>query len=458
SSVSGTDNIYLQTAEKKVTALTRSKFGASDLSINGEMVFFSDYTFLGNNICITRLSDAPGRVNENGSSASFLINRFDIKPQPTDTNSVVNYISEPYRKWQHLFKFHSWMPFYADIEEIQSDPASIRPGVSIMTQNHLSTLTSTIGYEYSQEKNHLFHSRITWKGWYPVIESKIDYGDDPRITKFDAPGNHSIIMPGIRFSNTVYIPLHFSSGRFSEYFQPSITSHYQNDYVYIKEEDTYDYNQTILSGRLYFSNYSGSSMRDIYPRWAQTIDLNYSFAPLDKVIYGSAISFKTSLYFPGILANNGIKFRFEKEKQDPVKLLYGNRISFPRGYKDLFSMDYNFLSADYVLPLAYPDFNVASLFYLKRIRTGLFYDYVSGPGNSFFEFSSNGPIPVFSYPDKETFRSFGFELLADFHVLRIPFLISGGVQAAWKKLNESPSFEILFNIDLFGMTLGKRQL
>ena len=33
----------------------------------------------------------------------------------------------------------------------------------------------------------------------------------------------------------------------------------------------------------------------------------------------------------------------------------------------------------------------------------------------------------------ESFKSFGFELLADFHILRIPFMISGGVQTAWKK-------------------------
>ena len=42
----------------------------------------------------------------------------------------------------------------------------------------------------------------------------------------------------------------------------------------------------------------------------------------------------------------------------------------------------------------------------------------------------------------ETFKSFGFELLADFHVLRIPFMISGGVQSAWKNISENPVFEI----------------
>jgi len=36
-----------------------------------------------------------------------------------------------------FFRFHSWMPFYADIETIKSDPASIRPGVDNNDTKHL---------------------------------------------------------------------------------------------------------------------------------------------------------------------------------------------------------------------------------------------------------------------------------------------------------------------------------
>jgi hypothetical protein len=57
-----------------------------------------------------------------------------------------------------------------------------------------------------------------------------------------------------------------------------------------------------------------------------------------------------------------------------------------------------------------------------------------------------------------SFRSFGLELLADFHIFRIPYMISAGVQSAWKNLNEKPSLELLFNIDLYGMTIGRRQM
>jgi hypothetical protein len=460
SSSSGTDNIYLRTPDNKITALTRSRFGTIDLCLNGEKVFFSDYTSSGNNICSITFARSQSTTYNNLSKSFFLINCFDIKPHPSDNKTGTIYTPEPYRKWQHLFRFHSWMPFYADIEEIKADPATVRPGISVMTQNHLSTLISSIGYEYSKEKNHVFHSRITWKGWYPVFESQLDYDDDPQIYKSgETVVNPSVIKPGIIFSNTVSIPLNFSSGKFSEYLRPSVTSDYRNNYFYIKDEGYYDYGQTILSGRLYFSNYHRSSLRDIYPRWAQIIDMNYSFAPFDKKIYGSAISMKTSFYFPGFFPNNGIKIRIEKEKLIPVKYFFsGNRISLPRGYMNLFSKEINFLSVDYVLPLVYPDFNLASLLYLKRIRTGLFYDYASGPGNSFYRNSENGLVPLYNDPNKISFKSFGFELLADFHIFRIPFMISGGVQTSWKNISEMPSFEVLFNIDLFGMTIGRNPM
>lgn len=453
SSRSGTDNIYLRTSDRKIKPLTRSRFGTIDLCLNGGTILFSDYTSSGNNICRTTLAESSEIAKENASTSSFLINRFDIKPQAFDNNKT--YTPEPYRKWQHLFKFHSWMPFYADLEEIKADPTAVRPGASIMTQNLLSTLVSSIGYEYSVTKRHVFHSRITWKGWYPVFESQLDYGDDPLIYKVgEKVGDPSIIQSGIRFSNTVSLPLQYSSGKFSEYLRPSFTSDYRNKYIYIKEQGTYDYGQTIFTGRLYFSNYYSTAVRDIYPKWAQTFDLNYTFAPYDKKIYGSAFSLKTSLFFPGILPNNAIKIRLEKENQVTSKYLFSNRVLFPRGYKNIGSENIDFLSVDYVLPLAYPDFNLSSLIFLKRIRTGLFYDYASAKGNYYYDNITNTPESYY-HNYKEAFSSFGFELMADFHVFRIPYIISGGVQSAWKTIGEKPSFELIFNIDLYGMTIGR---
>lgn len=471
SSSSGTDNIYLRTLNNKKISVTRSRFGTIDVSSAGNKILFSDYTSLGNNICSTSIPITREVSKEFVSSSSFLINKFDIKPKLDTESNSLTYTPEPYRKWQHLFRFHSWMPFYADIVTIKSDPTSIRPGLTIMTQNSLSTLTSSIGYEYSADKRNVIHSRVTWNGMYPVIESQLDYGTIPEISKMGQNiANPINSQSGINFKNTVSFPLQFSSGRFSQYLQPSLSMDYINQYImqgqmpdhyiYIKEKNTYDYGQTYFTGRFYFENYHRLAIRDIYPRWAQVVDLSYTFAPFDKLIYGTDRTLKTAFYFPGFFPNNGIKIRFEKEKQVPTVMgfFYGNRVSLPRGYNNIFPTEIDFLSVDYVLPLLYPDFNVASLLYLKRIRAGLFYDYASGPGNAMYKYTVNGLVPLYDNAEKESFKSFGVQLLADFHILRIPFMISGGVQSAWKSINESPSVELLFNIDLFGTTVGRRKM
>lgn len=459
SSSSGTDNIYLQTPDKRKVRVSRSKFGVTDVTYAENKLLFGNYTPLGNNICSTSIDKIPVIAPSQTGISSFLINRFDLKIKTDSSFTGKQYTPEPYRKWQHLFRFHSWMPFYADIETIKTDPTNIRPGFTIMTQNALSTLTSTIGYEYSADRLNLLHTRVTWNGWYPVIESQLDYGAFPGISKMGQDVSKPInVKPGLSFLNTVSFPLQFSSGRFSQYLRPSVSTDYINNYIYIKETGTYDYGQTIITGRLYFSNYDRLALRDIYPRWAQIMDFNYCFAPFDKVIYGSAISLKTVFYLPGFLPNNGIKIRLETEKQDPKKYLYGNFSSFPRGYYNIVSKQIQFLSADYVLPLVYPDINLASLLYIKRIRAGFFYDYATGPGNAMYKYSTNGLVPLYDEAERISFKSYGIDLLADFHLLRIPFMISGGVQTAWKSFDKAPSFEMLFNIDLYGLTIGKRRM
>ncbi len=459
SSATGTDNILLKSPDNKISRLTSSRFGISDLFLTRNTIIYSDYTSGGNNICVLSSADIRQTTPIKQGNPSPLLDQVKMNQQSTSKTISTSYTPEPYRKWQHLFRFHSWMPFYADIETITSNPASVRPGITVMSQNSLSTLTSTIGYEYSATKRNVIHSRITWEGWYPVVESQLDYGDDPGVYKLgESVNSPPEPKPTIRFSNTVLLPFRFSSGRFSQYLQPSVSSEYVNSYIYLKENGRYDYGQTILKGRLFFSNYQISAYRDIFPRWAQTIDLNYSYAPFDRNIYGNSTSISSSFYFPGILPNNGIRLRFEKEKQNPSKYFFGSMISFPRGYSEIISTDLNFLSADYALPLIYPDFNLASLLYIKRIRADLFYDYASGTDNYYFNVIVNGESTNQFHQGNEKFSSFGVELMSDFHLFRIPFMISGGVRAAWKNFNQNPYFELLFNMDLFGMSIGRRVL
>ena len=54
-----------------------------------------------------------------------------------------------------------------------------------------------------------------------------------------------------------------------------------------------------------------------------------------------------------------------------------------------------------------------------------------------------------------TFKSFGVQLMADFYLFRMPFMISSGVEASWRAIGETPYLKMLFGVDIFGMNIGK---
>jgi hypothetical protein len=459
SSESGTENIYILSPDKKIRMITDSRFGATDPLPDGNKIIFSDYSSSGNNICFTEINPEAKLISGERSDSGFLIKRIQAPLPVSEIAPESNYLPVRYKKWKHLFGFHSWMPFYADIDEIKSDPLAVRPGFTIFSQNQLSTLTTSGGYEY-YDKLHKFHSTILWEGWYPVYEARIDYGEHPFIFKPDNnTADPAVVEPGINFKNTLSVPLRFSSGKYFQFLQPSLSSVYQNDYIYVKEDSRYDYGQIQLTGRMYFYNAFNSSLRDIYPRLAQVVDLNFSIYPWDKDFYGSVTALQTAFFFPGVFRNNVFRLRYENEFQTAAKFLRPNRVHFPRGYKNIISEEISFVSCDYIAPLFYPDLNIWSLFYLKRIRAGLFYDFAKGTNNYYLKTLPSGNTGVdYVHKYSEKFSSYGGELMADFHLLRIPYMISAGVQAAWSEDLKSPVLEAIFSIDIYGMNIGRSGL
>ncbi len=454
SSASSADNLWLLTPSGEEKRLTGSRFGVYDITLTGDTLFFTDYKMSGYDICMLSLRKVSIREAHSQFDTKLLpdIQRNSVN-KLTETGGAPEYTPKPYRKWLHPLRVHSWLPFYADIEQVKSDPLALSPGLTLFSQNDLSTLVTTAGYERSNGFDYL-HLGLTWKGWFPVIETGADYGGYPEILKFsnNVP-DPSFVPVALKFRNTVSLPLSFRRGNLSAYIRPSVTAVHNTSLIYIKESNVYDRGQTEMTGRAFLSLYSASGMRDIYPRWALVADYSYTSFPWDRDIYGTMSTFSTTLYMPGLVKNHGLRLRYNTDHQNPEKLVLYNRAEWPRSYSNIISKELNSFSADYVFPLLYPDLNIPSFLYVKRLRGGLFYDYATGTDNIYLQSSGN------IYVNKtETFRSFGTELLADFFVLRIPFMISGGVEAAWRNVNEAPWFRLIFNIDIYGMMVGRYRM
>ena len=129
-------------------------------------------------------------------------------------------------------------------------------------------------------------------------------------------------------------------------------------------------------------------MKDIKPRLGLVVDINYSHAPLNSDIYGSTVSILAGMYVPGFFNHHSIYLRGGVERQQTEKYLYGNRLSFPRGYTNRISEKLNTLRADYYLPLFYPEFHIGGLLYVPRFHANTFYDYAKGEGNYYYNGSN----------------------------------------------------------------------
>lgn len=447
----GSDNVYRVTGDTTVSRVTGSRFGISGFSVTGNELLFSDYSTDGFNIASADRTVTAGPVT--GSMKNVIP---AVAPLPSAAGDKplpepASYVAKPYNKAGHLLNFHSWFPFYGDIDEIQTDPTTIKPGVTVMSQNHLSTLISSVGYEYS-EGSHYFHSGIKWKGWYPVIEADITYGGKQIVTKDSSAIPDPAEVSGDMVLNaSIYDQLWFAHGKFRQLFMPALYMNYRNRYTYLSEENEYDKGVALLTGRLYLSNTFRTAYRDINPRWGQVIDLRFTAAPGDNELYGSRRYARGILFFPGLITGHSFVLSAGYENQRPVReMLYRNNIAYPRGYGDnLISEELFSLSADYTLPLFYPDFAAGSLLYLKRIRGSLFFDGSTGCGT--YDYEAN------TYTEgSRDFGSFGAELLADFYVLRLPFEMSGGVSGGYIPAENRTFINAVFSVNVYGTVLGRK--
>lgn len=448
SAAGGTDNLFI-IDNNHVSRVTRSAFGIGSFSLHGNQILLSEYTHRGFRPVTAEITGEQF----NYQSPPVPVSSIPRTPSPeTGTAGTTSRqeISDPlpYRKWQNLFNIHSWVPLWLDIDEVSTDPSAISPGFTLFSQNLLSTLITTAGYEYSGGE-HRFHTGFTWKGWYPVVNFRSEYGGEPQIIRgTNNSVNPVTVSPALSIRTEVTLPLTFSWGASTQYIRPSFSHRYNNRYIWQQELDMFDYGQSFFTGGIYFSNSRRSSYRDIFPVFAQAFDFARSTAPFDSDLYGPISSLRTAFYFPGIFRNHGLRIRLQTESQLPEKFIQFNRIDFPRGYSGIISEKLRTASADYVFPLAYPDFSVGSLLYIKRFRGGLFYDFSEGTRNRYLAEERY-------VAGTERFSSAGGELIADFNVLRIPFDISAGARWIYLPAEGISVVEAVFGVDVYGFSLGK---
>ncbi|MBS2098512.1 TolB family protein [Carboxylicivirga linearis] len=485
-SFSGIDNIYrINTDGSGLQKVTESRFGATQVSAgtSEHHILYQDYTSDGYLIAQANLDslEITNYATNELPIESFIEDlKKDEKGMP-DFNHAdkANYESEPYSKW-NIFNFHSWAPVNLNVND-----ATLTQGISLMSQNLLSTAFTTIGYNANkQESREKYYFNFQYRAWLPVIELEVKAGDEKHFedglfanatdtfaVNLDAKQQH------IYAHLEMNIPLTQTRGKWQRHIQPSISTSYQyaSEYSYdityvslLGQQWQYKNTETVteeafhanpINYGLYAYNIHRRSARDVTSRCGQIIELRYRHTPFSGNNLGSIFGVHTRLYLPGLMKHHSIRIDngYHKKQRGEIYnssetrnyfYYFTDFIRFPRGTNGHSNNQLYSFKGDYIFPLVSPDLNIPGVMYLKRITTNLFYDF-SYSTNQIQDVKTN---EWFKY--KKNDQSIGAELRAELHPFRFIFPISIGYRYAYIPNEKYHYNEFLLGMSFSGFSLG----
>lgn len=456
STVNGTDNIYVfNKIDQNIYQLSDSRYGISgfDLNTNASVFTTNEYTSQGFRIATMPEERALWkRVDKNKKHKYDLadyISKQESRFMQEENLQKEDFEEKPYRKILNPFNFHSWIPFYFDYEDISVSDAlqnpemlyqNLYPGLMLISQNKLSTTEAILSYAY-KDGQHVISSSLVFKGKYPVFRINANYGNQQKFIAYEGAWIPSV-NEGFNYNIDAYIPFNFSRGKFIKGIRPFISFEYSDNLFYNPEKNYYIDGMEYLNTDVYLYSYQRMAERDIIPSFGITLDMSLTNTPFEKEILGYIFNTSSTLFMPGG-KNKAFKFDLGYQYQEVEKYYFNSAFRFPRGVQKGISDKLAIIYSDYVFPIYYPDWNLGSLIYIKRLRGDLFFDY------------AYNSIKI-RYVDSDQFiwwhqkiSSIGTELSIDYHLLRTMFPLNTGVRFGYILSENKPFAELIFGIDLF---------
>jgi hypothetical protein len=421
--------VDLSTGETVV--LTSSEFGATNPVVYDNVLIYNEYTSDGNRIASLNLNDiTPLTYNPlapdewPGIAEMYLQEELPFHQESGNSSFTIN----RYKKAANLFKIHSWAPVFVDI-----GGETARPGFSVMSQNLLSTLVLTGGYDFSMvEQTGKFRADATWKGWYPELRAGFSNGKRSTI---HSESNTRYTWNETTFEFSASQSLNLSKGSHNRGLFGEAT------YTLIKTSadagspDNFNAGQlSVLTYRAFAYSYERQAYRDLAPALGINADVRYRHAAGGTLDAGNIFAMQSNIFLPGLYRNHSFGIYAGYQYSAPQDYRFQNIINTSRGYFDLEAGNVLLsLKANYRMPVVYPDFNFLYSFYIKRIRSNFFYDYTT----------ISGGVPA------TTYTSSGIDLMADLHAFGLSTPISIGLRSLYQFQTQAIGFELLFSINFY---------
>jgi hypothetical protein len=448
-SYNGIDNIYAIDPKGAVFQITCAPFGAFYPSVTRDSLHLVYSCYTSNGFDLEKIPLDTSRWTklycQNDLAPDFpwpeKLKEQEKENKEKESDIQYQYFDKTgYRKAGNLFKFHSWLPFYLDLDEnnLSLDYKTLKPGLMLFSQNLLSTALTTLSYRYD-DGYHIFRPSFTFRGWYPVFNLTAEIGGPVTVLPYpedvEGPENRSDRR---KFTAKTYIPWFFSQNKYYKLIQPQLEYEWSN---------TLYYNEIFKSGigfvhaRLFFYRYLRYTYRDLYPKWGQFFSFTFTGSPGDEDQFGKMSTVQASLYFPGFVNHHSFNIYAGYQKQwlrhfyIPI-----NNIAFPRGYTSYVSEEIARFSANYSLPVLYPECSLSWLLYIKRLKANMFYDMGYGKNIQIIQHGARNP-----YTGR--FSSTGAEVVADLNLFRIIFPLQVGFRYSYLLTNRTHDVELIFSVN-----------
>lgn len=351
-----------------------------------------------------------------------------LGPAPDLDAPVPMSAPKPYRKLGHPFRFHSWAPFYLNVDDVKNgsfdfsyETASL--GAMAFFQNTLGSFSGYLGYglhrdpDISSHWRNAFHARFTYTGLYPVLEASFDLGDEAARQYMqmemkdgrDAPLYLSSLRADAPFmsgSLRAYLPLAFRKGGVLWGFTPQLTyslsnsrmsldiTHFEAPNRFEGLPSRYQLKSTGGTEKVYMQRLTASvrgylmmprAVSQVYPRAGIGLEAGASLRPGGTAFFSPNIYAYAYGYLPGITRSQGLMLTGMFQRQlTPGSPFREMSVSvLPRGFAgraganiaEYFPTQWR-ITADYGIPLYFGDINIPYLAYIRNFILTPHADYM----------------------------------------------------------------------------------
>ncbi|MBL0130099.1 MAG: hypothetical protein IPP43_02380 [Chitinophagaceae bacterium] len=364
----GNDDVFaLRLTDRKIFKISNGPLGNYFVNAANGKISWSAFTAEGYQLKQMTEKDIVWNEVEMAASDN-LTEKFTVSHTPEYSDILLhkvparNFPVDKYKKGTKLLNLHSWRPYY-------SDPIFT---FSVYGENVLNTLQTELYYLYNQnDKTNAVGYTAVYGAWFPYLNLGTEFTFDREAIT----GNKLRKWKQLDSRIGLNVPLSFTGGQTYKNF--NISSFYvrRNEFnTGFFKDSMGNTSFSYLSHSVSWSQQVQTAAQHIYPRFAYSLffGLRHAITKFD----GNQTIANGSLYVPGLLSTHNLLLTASIQQRDTLsEISFSNRFAYSRGYTGRYFSRMWRLSANYHLPLLYPDWGFGNILYIQRLRANFFYDF-----------------------------------------------------------------------------------